>query len=573
MNAMVCPDDHELLAVASGEEITPDVKSHLDACGDCRQRLVQLQAEVSNLRDALGTLTFPPLETNDWEPAPSTVPSRPQTIGKYLVLDVLGRGGQADVYRALNTALGREVVIKLGRQPCEPDDADRDRLLAEGKMLAELDHPHLARVHDLDFHDGHPFLVMEYVRGRTLQQHAKEQRPTARQAAALVAQLARAVAVAHHRDIVHQDLKPNNVLIDEAGRPHVIDFGMARMVHGWADRRMQPEGGTAAYMAPEQARGETERITARSDIFALGGILYFLLVGQAPFRGRNWHEGIERAGRCDFDRQALRAAKVPRRLEAICLRAMAAEPGDRYARAEELAADLERYVARPRRAALFAGIVAVGLLAWAAWKAWPVPPDPNPPQPQPEVRLPAEPLSLRLLRHDKYYELKDAQKLANLAPLRRGDELKINASAPAGLHASLFLIDSTGKVEHLADAAPGELLSYPAGAGKFKPLDNRPGTEVLLVCWRRSGPVGVEELRVLWESAPWPALPDVSVLSLDGDGVKVVQGGRTFGTTQSHSDPEGDVRARLERLRLKLHDRVDFLTGVAFAHKGDRSSP
>jgi len=573
MNAMVCPDDHELLAVASGEEITPDVRSHLDACSDCRQRLVRLQAEVSNLRDALGTLTFPPLETNDWEPAPSTVPSRPQSIGKYLVLDELGRGGQADVYRALNTALSREVVIKLGRRPCEPSGADRDRLLAEGKMLAELDHPHLARVHDLDFHDGHPFLVMEYVRGRTLQQHAKEQRPTPRQAAALVAQLARAVAVAHHRDIVHQDLKPNNVLIDEAGRPHVIDFGMARMVHGWADRRMQPEGGTAAYMAPEQARGETERITARSDIFALGGILYFLLAGQAPFRGRNWHEGIERAGRCDFDRQALRAAKVPRRLEAICLRAMAAEPGDRYARAEELAADLERYVSRPRRAALLAGVVAVGLLAWPMWKALQPRPTPDPVPPRPEVRLPVDPLSLRLLRQGEFHELKNAQKLAGVAPLKRGDELKICAPAPSGLYASLFLIDSTGKVEHLADAAPGELLSYPPGEGKYNPLDNSSGTEVLLVCWRRSGPVGVEELRALWEPAPWPALPDVSVLSLDGDGVKVVQGGRTFGTTQSHSDPEGDVRARLERLRLKLHDRVDFLTGVAFAHKGDRSSP
>jgi tRNA A-37 threonylcarbamoyl transferase component Bud32 len=573
MSAVVCPDDHELLAVASGEEMTPEIQGHLDACIDCRQRLGRLQAEVSNLRNALGDQTLPSIETIDAVVAPPADPSPPQTIGKYLVLDVLGRGGQADVFRALNPALGREVVIKLGRRASEWDREDRERLLAEGKMLAELDQPCLARVHDLDFHEGHPFLVMEYVRGRTLRQHAEEQRPTSRQAAALVAQLARALAVAHRRGIVHQDLKPTNVLIDEAGRPHVIDFGMARLVHAWADRRLQPEGGTAAYMAPEQARGESERITPRSDIFALGGILYYLLTGRAPFGGGSWAEQLDRAGRCDFDRSALRAAKTPRRLEAICLRAMAAEPGERHAGVEELATDLERYVSRPRRAALLAGVIAVTVLAWPIWKALHSRAIDDTPRPQVEVRLPADPLSVRLLRKERYYDLKNAQKLAGVAPLRNGDELKINVPAPPGLFASLFLIGSTGQVEHLADAAPGELLNYPPGAGTYKALDNRPGTEALLVCWRRSGPVGVEELRTLWESAPWPALAETSVLRLDRDGVEVVQKGRPFGPTRAHSDPEGDIRARLERLRLRLHDRVDFLTGIAFAHKDDRSAP
>src|SRR5439155_23399627 len=132
------------------------------------------------------------------------------------------------------------------------------------------------------------------------------------------------------RGVVHQDNKPNNKRVDEAGEPHVIDFGMARMVHGWVDGRREPEGGTVAYMAPEQARGETERINARSDIFALGGVLYCLLSGQAPFRGRDRWDELERASRCDFDRQKLRLAKVPGRLTAICLRAMAADPADRY---------------------------------------------------------------------------------------------------------------------------------------------------------------------------------------------------------------------------------------------------
>src|SRR4029077_13425567 len=104
---------------------------------------------------------------------------------------------------------------------------------------------------------------------------------------------------------------PRNILIDEAGRSRIIDFGMARLVHGWADPRAQPEGGTAAYMAPEQARGENERINARSDIFALGGVLYFLLTGRAPFQGRDRLDELDRARSCAFDRGALRAAKAP----------------------------------------------------------------------------------------------------------------------------------------------------------------------------------------------------------------------------------------------------------------------
>jgi tRNA A-37 threonylcarbamoyl transferase component Bud32 len=596
MKAMTCPEDDELLAMASGDEITSEVQNHLDVCTDCRQRLGRLQAEVSNLREALTDLKLPSennatLSTGLWSPReipgdlglPPSGPSdlaaaepemaRPSTIGKYLVLDVLGRGGQADVYRALHPTLGKEVVIKLGRRAFEPGQADRDWLLAEGKVLAELDHPSLARVHDLDFHQGRPFLVMEYVRGRTLRQHAEEQRPTPRQAAALVAELARALAVAHRRGVVHQDLKPQNVLIDEAGRPRVIDFGMARLVHGWAERRAQPEGGTAAYMAPEQARGETERINPRSDIFALGGILYFLLVGQAPFRGRDWIEELERAARCDFDRQALRAAKAPRPLEVICLRAMAPEPADRHGRAEDLAADLERFVRRPRRMALTAVLVALGLLVWPAWKVLqtrPVADD----RPQAEVRLPKDALSVRLFRDGQFRELPDAQALVSLVPLTNKDKLKISVPASSGLHASLFLIGSTGEVEHLADALPEELLSYPPGPDEFKPLDNRPGTEVLLVCWRRAGPIAVKEVQHLWgEAAPWPALPDISVLRLDRDAVKVIQRGRNLGRSQTHSDPEGNVRARLERLRSRLRDRVDFLAGVAFAHKDSSSAP
>jgi serine/threonine protein kinase len=566
VSATPCPDDHELLAVASGEEATPDLRGHLETCSQCRQRLEQLRAEVSNLRAALCYGDVPAAEPGS-DAAPALSP--PAAIGKYIVLDVLGRGGQADVYRALHTALGKEVVIKLSRRPLGPGQADRDRLLAEGKLLAELDHPCMARVYDADSYEGHPYLVMEYVRGPTLRQHVEGQRPRPRQAAALVAQLARALAVAHRHGVVHQDLKPKNILIDEAGRPRVIDFGMARLVHGWADRRAQPEGGTVAYMAPEQARGEVERIDARSDIFALGAVLYYLLVGRPPFQGHDRLEELQRAERCDFDRRALRAARVPPRLEAICLRAMAPDPADRHARAEDLAADLEGFVRRPRRVAVLTCLAAGILLAWAVWKLLP-PPPPVPdsrPVPQPVVELPPDALSLRLRRNNKIYEPENARALRYYVPLRRGDALQVSAPAPAGLHAALFLIDRTGVRARPVVAAPGEVLTWP-GPTRWAPLDDKPGTEVLLVCWRRTGPVEFAQVQHLWGTEQaLPDLPRDVVLHLDRDRIKAFSPARSYDPPQTFDDPEGQVRNRLERLRRQLCERVDALEGIAFYHQ------
>ena len=133
---------------------------------------------------------------------------------------------------------------------------------------------------------------------------------------------------------MHQDVKPKNIMLDESGRPRLIDFGMARWRHAWSGSRAGPSGGTLAFMAPEQARVEAKRIGAPSDIFGLGGVLYFLLTGKTPFGGGTRQEQWQRASQCDFDRDAMRAKGVPRRLERIVLKAMATEPGDRYASAD-----------------------------------------------------------------------------------------------------------------------------------------------------------------------------------------------------------------------------------------------
>ena len=222
------------------------------------------------------------------------------------------------------------MVLKLGRQPVGADD--RASLVAEGRLLADLEHINLVRIYDLDFHNDRPFLVMEYIHGRNLEDYARDEPVNPRRAAELVAKLAGALAMVHRRGIVHRDIKPRNILIDEAGEPRLIDFGMARLRHAWSDPPRHL-GGTLAYMAPEQARIEHDRIGPRSDIFGLGAVLYFLLTGEAPFVGETQDESRDRACRCDFDRTPS-IAKVPRRLRRICLKAMAAEPADRYASAE-----------------------------------------------------------------------------------------------------------------------------------------------------------------------------------------------------------------------------------------------
>jgi serine/threonine protein kinase len=282
------------------------------------------------------------------EPPPCEGVSMPATIGKYAVVRLLGKGSQGRVFLVQHPELGHELVLKLARRPLAKGVALRSLLADEGRILVTLKHPNLVRVVDLDFHQDWPCLVMEYVPGSNLKQYNERRRLAPRRAAALVAQLARVLEYAHGRGVIHQDIKPQNILIEEEGeRPRLIDFGLSRLRDAWMDDREGPSGGTPAYMAPEQALGEWERVGPASDVFALGGVLYFLLTGHAPFEGRDVGEAVARACRNDFDRAALRAPGIPRRLARLVERAMASEPRDRPD-AAELARELERLAARPR---------------------------------------------------------------------------------------------------------------------------------------------------------------------------------------------------------------------------------
>ena len=304
-------------------------------------------------------------------PLPSDLP---QTIGKYRVVAWLGSGGQGDVLRAIHPTLNRDVVIKIGRRRVAEHQAEAAALLREGRALAELNHPNLVRVFDLDFHDGRPYLVLDLVDGESLRKKLTDHRLPPVEAAAIVAQIARAVVAVHERGLVHLDIKPDNIVVDGAGVPYLVDFGLAILPDVWSGSRPSDGQfrGTPAFAAPEQAAGNVQAIGPRTDVFGLGALLYNLVTGEPPYCGAELVDVLRRARACEVDRTIL-WSRAPRQLAAMCLRAMSARPADRFASAADMAEALERWqTRRPGRTVavvlIAALLLAVTIPAALAWK-------------------------------------------------------------------------------------------------------------------------------------------------------------------------------------------------------------
>jgi tRNA A-37 threonylcarbamoyl transferase component Bud32 len=487
-------------------------------------------------------------------------PASPVSIGRYRVIRELDRGGQAIVYHGIHPQLGREVVIKWSKEALPPDKSERDRILAEGRILAELDHPNIAQVYDFDFCEDRAFLVIEYIRGRNLEQYADQDKPDGRTIATLAAKTARALAAAHRRGIIHQDLKPKNILVDENGQPWVIDFGLARLRHGWHED-MSPSFGTVAYISPEQARQEIHRIQPHTDVFGLGAVLYRLLVGKAPYSANSFEEALRKARECEFDRDRLENRGVPAQLKAICLRAMACEPNERYATADAMAEKLERAARPPQRwpwVVAVAAMLALALPAVAWMLGW--------------FSKPPKPLTVEIYRDMRY------RPLSRIIPLRPGDEFRIEAEAPAKMHVGLYWVDARGKVERLASVSPGPAAAIiehpPREQGSREKmalaLDGKPGTVFVFACGKASGPVRDEEVQQLFPpDQPLPELPRDSVVRVKMDTVRAEGESEetSKGDPRVRIDYEGRAMERLDSIRKQLLERgFDFVDGVAFRH-------
>ncbi len=269
-----------------------------------------------------------------------------QRIGDCEVMEELGRGGMGVVYRARQFGLGRIVALKILRDAAGASTIDLARFRAESTSAAQLDHPHIVPVYAVGDHAGQPYFIMRLIEGQSLSRRLADGPIAAREAAALLAPIARAVDYAHRRGVLHRDLKPSNILIDREGSPHVADFGLAKRLD--VDLDLTSSGaivGTPGYMAPEQIGMGRGRIGPASDVYSLGAILYQMLTGRPPFQAASALDTVFLVLEQDPLPPRLLNPRVDRDLELIALKCLQKPADLRYSSASALASDLEAYLA------------------------------------------------------------------------------------------------------------------------------------------------------------------------------------------------------------------------------------
>ena len=294
-----------------------------------------------------------------------------KTISHYEITAKLGAGGMGVVYKARDTRLERDVAIKFLPPELDADDTARARFTQEARAASALDHANITTIFDIDTTDkGQLFIVMAYHDGRSLREVMARERPAPHDAARMVAEIADGLARAHESGIVHRDIKPGNILVTTNNEVRIVDFGLAKLS---GQTRVTADGstvGTAAYMSPEQARGDD--VDGRSDIFALGVLLYELLAGRLPFKGDTAPAILYNI--INTDPEALPEAVSE--FQPIVSRALAKEPNERYQSAADLAHDLRAHLSSPavpanasnrgRSLGIVAAIVVVAAIgAWA----------------------------------------------------------------------------------------------------------------------------------------------------------------------------------------------------------------
>ena len=266
-------------------------------------------------------------------------------LGKFELIEVVGRGAFGTVYRARDTQLQRMVAVKVPRSGQLTSQEDEDRFVREARNAAQLQHSGIVPVYEVGRGDAFPYIVSEFVEGHTLADALTARRFGFRESAQLIAQIGAALEHAHAQGVVHRDLKPSNIMLTPDGASRVMDFGLAKRDAG--EITMTIEGqvlGTPAYMSPEQASGQAHHVDGRSDVYSMGVILFELLTGELPFRG-NQRMILQQVMHNEPRSPRSLNDRIPRDLETICLTAMAKELGRRYQSAQAMTDDLTRYLA------------------------------------------------------------------------------------------------------------------------------------------------------------------------------------------------------------------------------------
>lgn len=293
-------------------------------------------SDITDDGDATLAASAEPAQDHDM---PKTV------IGDYEVIDEIGRGGMGVVFKALQRALKRTVALKVIRAGYQAEGDEIKRFKTEAESVARLDHPGIVTIYEVGDDLGQHFFSMEFVAGQSLSGRIQTGPLGFREAAKISAQISEAVAYAHGRGVVHRDLKPANVLLDPDGQPKVTDFGLAKRLDD--DSELTATGqilGTPSYMPPEQAKGDLANVGPLSDVYSIGALLYACLTGAPPFRSATGFETIRQVIEGDLVSPRRLNSQIPLDLETICLKCLEREPSRRYQSADEVAAELRRYL-------------------------------------------------------------------------------------------------------------------------------------------------------------------------------------------------------------------------------------
>jgi serine/threonine protein kinase len=428
-----------------------------------------------------------------------------RALGKYIILEEIGRGGMGAVYKARDVELDRIVAIKILSPYLIGEPRLVQRFIREARLAASLDHPNIVTIYDIGGEGGYYYFAMKFLEGRPLKQYLTEEGPLPLdQAASIASQLASALDYAHEQNLIHRDVKPGNVIINDSGHASLTDFGLAKVAESLKLTASGEAMGTLEYMAPEQARGDVRR---ESDIYSLGVMVYEMLTGRLPFQGTNQATLLYQHMHDPPPPVRQWRPDVPPEIEQVILKAMAKLPEDRYQKAGEMARELEEI----------------------AGKAWFPPPAKKPAKKEPAAK--AKPVSKRPRR--KRPRARSVLLLPALSFLRQWGWVMLGAVAFVSvLIAGLIIVRNRPRPTTPAPAQTGLANANFLPVVNIRPPVPTPVPIVMqepLAIRCSAGGVGDAGQLALWkwgqeEPIPWPGLsedlrPSQAFWSPDGNTI------------------------------------------------------